>query len=66
MKTIKMTAEEARRYVKENNMELQAMYDNAPVVDDGFAETDAKPIMRGFAAFKEHINRQNRPRAADP
>ena len=42
------------------------MYDNAPVIDDGFAETDAKPIMHGFAAFKEHINLRDRSGTADP
>jgi uncharacterized protein (DUF4415 family) len=42
------------------------MYDSAPVIDDGFADTDTKPIARGFAAFSEYINRQGRPKIADP
>ena len=49
-----MTAQEARDYVKNNDAKLQVMYDVAP-----FAEEDpnpnAKPVARGFAAFKDYI-----------
>ena len=54
MTLIRMTAQEARDYVKKNEAKLQVMYDVAP-----FAEEDpnpnAKPVARGFAAFKDYI-----------
>ena len=54
MAIIRMTAQEARDYVKKNDAKLQVMYDVAPFVDED-PNTDAKPVARGFAAFKEYI-----------
>jgi len=44
--------------------------DDNPVVYHGNEDLpidgDIKPIARGFAAFKEYINRNGRPKAGDP
>jgi len=52
MAIARITAQEARNYVKRNDAKLQKMYDVAP-----FSEKDpnpeAKPVARGFSAFKE-------------
>jgi len=54
MAIIRMTAQEARDYVKKNNSKLQTMYDAAP-----FAEEDpnlgVQPVACGFSAFREYI-----------
>ena len=55
MATIRMTAQEAREYVKKNDEKLQLMYDAAPFADEGL-NPDTKPITRGFASFKEYIS----------
>jgi hypothetical protein len=60
-----MTAQFAHDYVKQNNAQLQAMYDSAPEFDDGFADTDSNPAARGFAAFREYMNQNGRPKVAD-
>ena len=65
MKITRMTAQEMREHVKKNNDKLQAMYDKAPIIDDGFADVDAKPIARGFASFKEYINKKGQPKVED-
>ena len=52
MAIIKITAQEARDYVKNNNEQLQSMYDYAPYSDEDSAP-DATPVARGFSAFKE-------------
>ena len=49
-----MTAQEARDYVKKNNAKLQVMYDVAPFADKD-PNPEAKPVARGFAAFREYI-----------
>ena len=49
-----MTAQEARDYVKMNNAKLQGMYDVAPFADED-PNPNAKPVARGFAAFREFI-----------
>jgi len=53
-KVTRITAQEARNYVKKNNAKLQAVYDQAPVIDGG---KPGKYIGRGIAALKEHINK---------
>jgi len=50
-----MTAQEARDYVKKNNAKLQVMYDVAPFADKD-PNPEAKPVARGFAAFREYID----------
>jgi len=54
MAIIKMTAQEARIKVRENNALLQKMYDVAPFTDED-SNTDSKPVARGIASFKEYI-----------
>jgi hypothetical protein len=55
MAIIRMTAQEAHDYVKRNNAKLQIMYDVAPFADED-PNLDAKPVARGFAAFREYIS----------
>ena len=54
MAIIRMTTQEARDYVKKNDAKLQAMYDAAPFTDED-PNPEAKPVARGFAAFREYI-----------
>jgi hypothetical protein len=54
MAIIRMTAQEAREYVKANNAKLQIMYDVAPFADKD-PNPEAKTVARGFAAFKKYI-----------
>ena len=54
MAITRMTAQEARAYVKMNDAKLQEMYDFAPFADDD-PNPDAKPVARGFDAFREYI-----------
>ena len=57
MAIIRMTAQEARGCVEKNNAKLQIMYDAAPFADED-TNLDAKPVARGFAAFREYIGRE--------
>jgi uncharacterized protein Smg (DUF494 family) len=50
MAIIRMTAQKAREYVKNNDAKLQLMYDTAPFADE-VSDLDAKSAVRGFAAF---------------
>jgi len=61
-KITKITAQEARSYVKKNNAKLQAAYNQAPVVDGG---EPGKYIGRGFAALREHIKKNSQSKAED-
>ena len=54
MAITRMTAQEARDYVKRNDAKLQVMYDVAPFADED-PNPDAKPVARGFDAFREYI-----------
>ena len=62
-KTTEMTFAEAKKYVAENNERLQAMYDAAPEIYGG---DPGKFIGRGFAVIKDYINKNGRPKVADP
>ncbi|MDR2268816.1 MAG: BrnA antitoxin family protein [Rickettsiales bacterium] len=70
MAITRTTLTNARAYTKAHRAELNAKYAAAPAVDDGFADwaekNDIKPVARGFAAFKEYINRNGRPKLEDP
>ena len=55
-KITRMTAQEARSYVKKNNAKLQTAYNQAPVIDDG---EPGKYIGRGISALKEHISKKS-------
>jgi len=59
MAIIRMTAQEARDYVKKNDAKLQVMYDTAPFADED-PNPDAKPVARGFAAFREYIGNKEK------
>ena len=54
MAIVRMTAQEARDYVKKNNAKLQVMYDVASFADED-PNLDAKPVARGFASFRNYI-----------
>ena len=54
MAIIRMTAQEARDNVEKNNSKLQTMDDAAPFADED-PNLDAKPVARGFSAFREYI-----------
>ena len=65
-----MTFQEAREYAKKNKEKAFRMLKSAPAFSmedipelDGFVPGKR---FRGFAAFKEHINRNGRPKAEDP
>jgi uncharacterized protein (DUF4415 family) len=62
-KIISMTAAEIRRDF--NREKAVAMAKAAPEYD-GDPNPDGKSIGCGFAAFKEYINKNGRPKAADP
>ena len=59
MAIIRMTAQDARNYVKKNDAKLQVMYDTAPFADED-PNPDAKPIARGLTTFKEYIGNKER------
>ena len=58
----RMTAQEARDYVGKNNAKLQVAYESAVEFE---ADEPGKFIGRGFAAFKEYINKNGRPKVDD-
>ncbi|MDR0443590.1 MAG: BrnA antitoxin family protein [Treponema sp.] len=64
-KIISMTYEEIR-----NNYDVEAAIEAAESAPEYTLEElgfkPGKPIARGFAAFKEYINREGRPKAKDP
>ena len=59
MAIIRMKAQEAREYVRKNDAKLQVMYDTAPFADED-PNPEAKPIARGFAAFREYIGNKKK------
>ena len=64
-KIISMTAEEINKKYDKNA--VIAMAKSAPEIT--LEEAGVKPgkmIARGFASFKEHINRKGRPKVKDP
>jgi hypothetical protein len=69
MTTNRTTLTNARKYAAKHKAELQAAYDATPEHDDGFADwtekNNIKPVARGLAQFKEFINRNGRPKAAE-
>ena len=64
MATIRMTAKEARDYLKNNDAKLQEMYNAAPCADED-PNPEAEPVARGFSAFKEYIRNKEKDIAAD-
>ena len=64
-KIISMTAKEIRKTYGKDEAKAMAMARVAPE-EAGDINPGGKSVARGFAAFKEHINRQGRPKAEDP
>lgn len=58
----KITEQEAHDYVEKNDAKLQAAYEAAAEFE---ASEPGEFIGRGFAAFKEHINKSGRPKVDD-
>jgi len=63
-KTVNMTSKEMREYSKKNKTKIKSQLDKAPEFDK--LPFEGKRIGRGFASFKEYINRQGRPKTEDP
>jgi len=63
-KTVNMTSKEMREYRKKHKAKTQSQLDTAPEFNE--LPFEGKRIGRGFASFKEYINRQGRPKAEDP
>jgi uncharacterized protein (DUF4415 family) len=63
-KTDNMTSREMREYSVKNRSKIQSQLDTAPEFDE--LPFEGKRIGRGFASFKEYINRNGRPRTEDP
>jgi uncharacterized protein (DUF4415 family) len=63
-KTANMTSKEMREYSAKNKVKIQSQLDTAPEFDE--LPFDGKRVGRGFASFKEYINRNGRPKAEDP
>ena len=64
-KVISMTASEIRKTYGKDEANAMAMARAAPEELDDI-NPNGKSIARGFAAFKQHINREGRPKAEDP
>jgi len=63
-KIVSMTAEEIRKAYGKDEAEAMAMARAAPEeVRD--INPGGKSVARGFAAFREHINRKGRPKVAE-
>jgi len=60
-----MTVKEIRETYGKDKAEAMAKAHAAPEQNRDI-NPGGKSIARGFAAFKEHINRQGRPKAEDP
>ena len=66
MKMTKMTAQEMQKFVEKNNNKLQAAYDAVqPIALEADKDKPVKRVARGFAEFKEYINRNGRPKKED-
>jgi len=63
-KIANMTSKEMREYSVKNKTKIQSQLDAAPEFDE--LPFEGKRIGRGFASFKEYINRKGRPKAKDP
>ena len=66
-KIVSMTSKEIREYRARNKDKMMTQLETAPEFTN--EEMDVKPgpiVARGFAAFKEYINKNGRPKAEDP
>ena len=63
-KVISMTVGEIREKYGDDKDKLKEMLDSAPEYD-GDPNPAGQPVARGFAAFKEYINKKGRPQVAD-
>jgi len=64
-KVISMTVKEIQKIYGKDEAKAMAMARAAPE-ETSDVNPGGKSVARGFAAFKEHINRQGRPRIQDP
>jgi uncharacterized protein (DUF4415 family) len=64
-KLIKMTEQEMRAETAKDRDSIIARAKAAPEFE-GDPNPGGKSVARGFAAFKEYINRKGRPKAEDP
>jgi len=60
-KTANMTSKEMREYGKKNKTKIKSQLVTAAEFDE--LPFEGKRIGRGFASFKEYINRQGRPKS---
>ena len=66
-KIVSMTSKEMREYRNKNKSKRKTQLDTAPEFTN--EEIGVKPgpvVARGFAAFKEYINKNGRPKVEDP
>ena len=64
MTITRMTGAQARKYLDKNNERIQEAYDKAtPVALEGDEGKPVKRVARGFAKFKQYINRAGRPKS---
>ena len=66
-KVVSMTSKEMREYRAKNKDKRRTQLDTAP--EFTLEEIGVKPgpvVARGFAAFKEYINKNGRPKVEDP
>jgi len=63
-KITNMTSKEMREFSKKNKPKIQSQLDSAPEFNE--LPFEGKRIGRGFASFKEYINRQGHPKTEDP
>jgi len=59
-----MTANEIQKKYGDDREKLKTMLDSAPEYN-GDPNPGGRPIARGFASFKEYINKKGRPQVTD-
>ena len=62
---VNMSSKEIRKKYGNDKAKIKALLDAAPEFEDD-PNPDGKLMARGFAIFKEYINRQGRPKVEDP
>ena len=63
-KTANITSKDMREYSKKTKTKIKSQLDKASEFDE--LPFEGKRVGRGFASFKEYINRQGRPKVEDP
>ena len=66
-KVANMTAKQVREYRTKNKDKVRAQLEAAPEFSNEEMDVEPGPVVaRGFAAFKEYINKNGRPKVEDP